>query len=50
MEEAAQQQLEADGELEEDRNNNEWPAVANTHTDSENDNETPAPKDNAPSD
>ncbi len=49
MEEAVQQQLEADGEFEDgpDSNNDE-PAAENTASDSENDNETPAAGDNAP--
>ena len=47
MEEAVQQQLVADGELEEDSDSNDQPAVENIHPDSENDNETPAPEDNA---
>ena len=40
MEEAVQQQLEADGEFEEDPDSNDQPAAESTHSDSENDNET----------
>ena len=40
MEEAVQQQLEADGEFEDDSENNDQPAAENTAPDSENDNET----------
>jgi len=40
MEEAVQQQLEADGELEEDPDSNEQPAGENTSPNSENDTET----------
>ena len=40
MEEAVQQQLEADGELEEDPDSNEQPAAENTSPNSENDTET----------
>ncbi len=47
MEEAVQQQLEADGELEEDPDSNEQPAAENTSPDSENDNEAPESGDNA---
>ena len=47
MEEAVQQQLEADGEFEEDPDSNDQPTAESTHSDSENDNETQAPGDNA---
>ena len=47
MEEAVQQQLEADGEFEDDPDSNDPPAVENTPFNSENDNETQAPGDNA---
>jgi len=40
MEEAVQQQLEADGEFEEDPDSNDQQAAESTHSDSENDNET----------
>ena len=40
MEEAVQQQLEADGEFEEDPDSNDQPAAENTSPDSENDTET----------
>jgi hypothetical protein len=40
MEEAVQQQLEADGEFEEDSDNNDQPAAKTALPDSENDNET----------
>ena len=39
MEEAVQQQLEADGEFEEDTDSDDQPTVETTHPDSENDNE-----------
>jgi hypothetical protein len=48
MEEAVQQQLEADGEFEEDPDSNDQQAAESTHSDSENDNETPAAGGNAP--
>jgi hypothetical protein len=38
--------MEADGELEEDPESNDQPAVETTSPDSENDNEAPAPGDN----
>jgi hypothetical protein len=49
MEEAVQQQLEADGEFEEDpdADSDATPTPENTHPDSENGNETPVPGDNA---
>ncbi len=47
MEEAVQQQLEADGEFEDDPENNDQPAAENTVPGSENDNETTQPGDNA---
>lgn len=47
MEEAVQQQLEADGEFEEDPDSDASPTPENTHPDSENGNETPALGDNA---
>ncbi len=47
MEEAVQQQLVADGELEEDSDSNDQPATENMPPDSENDNETPESGDNA---
>ena len=47
MEEAVQQQLEADGEFEGDPDSNDQPTVENTAPDSENDNETTRPGDNA---
>ena len=40
MEEAVQQQLEADGEFEEDPDSNDQPVAENTPSDSENDTET----------
>ena len=40
MEEAVQQQLEADGEFEEDPDSNDQPTVESMPTNSENDNET----------
>ncbi len=46
MEEAVQQQLEADREFEEDPDSNDQPATENTPTNSENDNETPESGDN----
>ena len=39
MEEAVQQQLEADGEFEEDPDSNDQPAAENTHSDAENGND-----------
>ncbi|MBM3273478.1 RepB plasmid partition [Candidatus Kaiserbacteria bacterium] len=42
MEEAVQQQLEADGELEEDPESNDQPAAESTHSDSEIDTKNPA--------
>ncbi len=47
MEEAVQQQLEADGEFEEDPGSNDQPAAESTPPESENDNETAVPGDNA---
>lgn len=48
MEEAVQQQLEADGEFEDDPDsNNDHPAAETAPPDSENDNETPGSVDNA---
>ena len=47
MEEAVQQQLEADGEFEEDPDSNDQQAAESTHSDSENDNEIPAAGGNA---
>ena len=49
MEEAGQQQLEADGEFEEDpdADSDASPTTDNTQPDSENGNETPVPGDNA---
>ena len=49
MEEAVQQQLEADGEFEEDPDGDSDapPTPENTSPDSENGNETPVPGDNA---
>ncbi len=47
MEEAVQQQLEADGEFEEDPDSNDHTATENMPSDSENDNETPAAGGNA---
>ena len=49
MEEAVQQQLEADGEFEEDpdADSDAPPTTDNAHPDSENGNETPVPGDNA---
>lgn len=47
MEEAVQQQMEADGEFEEDPESNDQPAEETAPPDSKNDNETPAPEDNA---
>ncbi len=46
MEEAVQQQLEADGEFEEDPDSSDQPAAENTSPDSKNDNEPPASGDN----
>lgn len=46
MEEAVQQQLEADGEFEEDPDSNDQPAAESTHSDSEIDTENPAAGDN----
>ena len=47
MEEAVQQQLEADGEFEDDPENDDQPTAENTASDSENHNETTQPGDNA---
>jgi hypothetical protein len=47
MEEAVQQQLEADGEFEEGADGDDQPTPENTHPDSENDNETSEPGGNA---
>lgn len=47
MEEAVRQQLEADGEFEEGPGSNDQPAAETTPPDSENDNETAVPGDNA---
>jgi hypothetical protein len=47
MEEAVQQQLEADGEFEEDLDSDAPPTPEITHPDSEIDNETAVPGDNA---
>ena len=46
MEEAVQQQLEADGEFEEDPDSSDQPAAENMSPDSESDNEPPASGDN----
>jgi hypothetical protein len=52
MEEAVQQQLEADGEFEEDpgADSDALPTTDNTHPDSENGNETPVLGGNAATD
>ena len=47
MEEAVQQQLEADGEFEEDPDSDDSPTPEITHPDSENDNESPTSGENA---
>ena len=47
MEEAVQQQLEADGEFEQDPDSNDQPAAENMPLDSKNDNEAPESRDNA---
>ena len=47
MEEAVQQQLEADGEFDDDPDSDAPPTPENSHPDSENGNETPVPGDNA---
>jgi hypothetical protein len=46
MEEAVQQQLEADGEFEDDPKNNDQPTAENTSPDFKKDNETPESGDN----